>query len=134
MECGSILNPLFSLSLCRSPGTGEIKSPKWCSSLFQRQSRPRMEGGADQLCSLASVFLLTVPEAVSSHNEGRSKSAVKSNFCVAPRCPRGSLVPYISKENQFLPGPIIAGPGSLMFQASRSYEEIGKLRVRNFAN
>ena len=98
MEYGSIFNPLFNLSLCRSPGTRGIRSPKWCSSLFQRQFGPRIKGGVDQLCRVSSVFLLTVPEAVSSQNEGRSKSAVQSNFCVAPCCLRGSLVPYKSEE------------------------------------
>ena len=86
-----------------------------------------MKGGADQLCSLSSVLLLSVPEAVSSNNEGRSRSAVQSILCVAPLCPeavsshikakslsavqsnlyvaplcpRGSLVPYKSEEHQF---------------------------------
>ena len=32
-----------------------------CSSLFQRQSRPIMKGGADQPCSLFSVLPLAVP-------------------------------------------------------------------------
>ena len=97
----SIPNTLFKMSLCKAPGAGEIKSPKWCSLLFQRQSRPRMKGGADQPCRIASVFILTVQEAVLSHNEGRCKSAEKSNFCDAPCCPRDSLVPYKSEENQF---------------------------------
>ena len=43
-------------------------------------------------------MLLPVPEAVLSHNERRSRSAVQSILCVAPRCPRGSLVPYINEE------------------------------------
>ena len=69
LECGSILNQFFNLSLCRSPGTGQIRSPKGCSSLFQRQSCPRIKGGADQLWSLISVLLLAVLEAVLSHKE-----------------------------------------------------------------
>ena len=53
--------------------------------------------------SKTSVLLLTVPEAVSSHTKARSSSAVQSsnfeqNLCLAPRCPRGSLVPYNSEE------------------------------------
>ena len=49
------------------------------------------------------MLLLTVPEAVLSHTKARSRSAVQSinfekNLCLAPRCPRGSLVPYNSKE------------------------------------
>ena len=98
MKYGSILNQLLNMSLCSSPGIGEIRSPKWCSLLFQRQFYPRMKRGADQRCSLASILLLTVPKAVSFYNEGRSKSALNSNFCVAPRCPRGSLVPHKSEE------------------------------------
>ena len=31
------------------------------------------------------------------------RSAVPFIFCVAPRCPRGSLVPYQNEENQFHP-------------------------------
>ena len=42
--------------------------------------------------------LLAVPEAVLSHIELRSRSAVQSILCVAPRCPRGSLVPYKGEE------------------------------------
>ena len=135
---------MFNFSLCRCPGTREIKSP-WCTLvpeavLSQRQSRPRTKGRADQLYNLSSVLLLTVQQAVSSHNEGRRKSAVKSNFCVAPRCPRGSLVPHesekqiscavhylccsslskrqscpIQKQRESAPsGPSIAGPGAPM--------------------
>ena len=53
--------------------------------------------------SKTSVLLLTVPEAVLSHTKARSRSAVQSinfeqNLCLAPRCPRGSLVPYNSEE------------------------------------
>ena len=95
---GSILNSLFKLSLRRPPGTDRLRSPTWCSLLFQRQSHPRFKGGADQLFILSSVFLLNVQEAVLSHNEERSKSSVQSNFCAAPHCPRGSFVPYKSEE------------------------------------
>ena len=49
------------------------------------------------------MLLLAVPEAVSSDTKMRSISAVQSIFCVAPCCPRGSLVPYKSEENQFHP-------------------------------
>ena len=49
------------------------------------------------------MLLLAVPEAVSSHTKIRSRSAVQSIFCVAPRCPRGKLVPYKSEENLFHP-------------------------------
>ena len=71
------------------------------SSLFQTLFCPILNRGADQLCSLSSVLLLAVPEAVSSHTKARSRSAVQSILCVAPRCPRGSLVPYKSEEHQF---------------------------------
>ena len=47
------------------------------------------------------MLLLAVPEAVSSHTKVRSRSAVQSILSLAPRCPRGSLVPYKSKEHQF---------------------------------
>ena len=46
-------------------------------------------------------MLLAVPEAALSHNECRSRSAVQSILCVAPRCPRRSLVPFKSDEHQF---------------------------------
>ena len=35
-------------------------------------------------------------------------------FCVAPRCPRGSLVPYQNEENQFHPVLASLGAGALM--------------------
>ena len=54
-----------------------------------------------ELSCLFSVFLLAVPEAVLSHTETRSRSAVQSIPSLAPRCPRGSLVPYQSEEHQF---------------------------------
>ena len=47
------------------------------------------------------MLLLAVPEAVSSHTKVRSRSAVQSILCVAPRYPRGSLVPYKSEDNHF---------------------------------
>ena len=47
------------------------------------------------------MLLLAVPEAVSSHTKTRSRSAVQSILSLAPRCPRGSLVPYKSEEHQF---------------------------------
>ena len=43
-----------------------------CSSLCQRQFCTIMKGGADQLCSLSSVLLFTVPEAVSCLKKVRS--------------------------------------------------------------
>ena len=55
------------------------------SSLSQRQSRPIQQRGADQL----------------------------QLFC-APRCPRGSVVPYKSEENQFHPVLASLGPGAPM--------------------
>ena len=55
---------------------------------------------AEQSC-LFSVLLLAVPEAASSHTKMRSRSAVQSIPSLAPRCPRGSLVPYQSEEHQF---------------------------------
>ena len=45
-----------------------------------------------------NIELLAVPEEVLSHIESRSWSAVQSILCVAPCCPRGSYVPYKSKE------------------------------------
>ena len=86
------------VSSWRFPWTWGYGSPTLCFSLFQRQFCPIMEGGADQLCSLSSVLLLGVPEAVSSHKERRSRSSDKPILCVAPLYPRGSLVPYKSKE------------------------------------
>ena len=50
-----------------------------------------------------SMLLLAVPDAVSSHKKTSSKSALQSIFCVIPHCPRGSLIPYKSEENQFHP-------------------------------
>ena len=35
-------------------------------------------------------------------------------FCVAPRCPRGSLVPYQNEENQFHPVLALLGAGAPM--------------------
>ena len=35
-------------------------------------------------------------------------------FCVAPRCPRGSLVPYQNEENQFHPVLASLGAGAPM--------------------
>ena len=63
---------------------------------------------------ILSVLLLAVPEAVSSHTKMRSRSAVQSIFCVGPRCPRGSLVPYKSEENQFHPVLALLGTGAPM--------------------
>ena len=48
-------------------------------------------------------WLLTVLEVVSSHTK-RSISAVQSILILAPRCPRGSLVPHKSEEYQFCHG------------------------------
>ena len=53
----SILNPLFKFSLCRSPRV-----------------------------NITNIMLIPVPEAVLSHNEGRSRSAVQSILCGTPRC------------------------------------------------
>ena len=50
---------------------------------------------------LFSVLLLPVTEAVLSHTETRSRSAVQSILSLAPRCLRGSLVPYKSEEHPF---------------------------------
>ena len=60
------------------------------------------------------MLLLAVPEAVSSHTKTRSRSAVQSTFCVAPRCPKGSLVPYKSEANQFHPVLALLGTGAMM--------------------
>ena len=68
----------------KSPGMEGIIQPKWSSSR-------------------------TVPEAISTQNKGRSRSAVQSILFVAPRCPRGSLVPYKSKENQIHPALTLQG-------------------------
>ena len=69
-----------------------------CSLMSQRQPCPIQKRRADQLRSSFSVLLFAVPEAVSSHSKVRSRSAVQFILCVAPRCPRGSLFPYKSKE------------------------------------
>ena len=61
-----------------------------------------------------SVLLLAVPEAVSSHTKTRSRSAVQSILSLAPRCPRGSLVPYKSDEHQFHPVLVSLGTGAPM--------------------
>ena len=50
---------------------------------------------------ISFVLLLAVPEAVSLNTKPRSRSAVQSILSLAPRCPRGSLVPYKSEEHQF---------------------------------
>ena len=60
------------------------------------------------------MLLFAVPETVFSHTKTRSKSAVQSIFCVAPRCPRGSLVPYKSEENQFHSVLALLGTGAPM--------------------
>ena len=96
-EYGWILNPLFNLYLSWAPRTGVLRSPTWCSLLFQRQSHPIMKGdqitcavyrlccsslsqrqscpiikeGADQPCTLTSVLLIAVPEAILSHTKTR---------------------------------------------------------------
>ena len=110
------------------------------SSLSQMQFCPIMNWGAHQLGSFNSLRLLAVPEAVSSHTESRSRWAVQSinfellavpeavsshiesrsrwdgqiKFCTAPRCPRGSLVPYQNEENQFHPVLASLGTGAPM--------------------
>ena len=60
------------------------------------------------------MLLLAVPEAILSHTKTRSRSAVQSIFCAAPRCPGGSLVPYKSEENQFHPVLAFLGTGAPM--------------------
>ena len=51
-----------------------------------------------------AMLLLAVPEAVSSHTKNEEqRKAVQFIFCVAPRCSRGSLIPYQNEENQFHP-------------------------------
>ena len=52
--------------------------PLFCSSLLERQSRPIMKGGANQLWSPISMLLLTFPEAVLSHTEARRISFTRS--------------------------------------------------------
>ena len=98
------------LSSCSSPSQRQFcpilkrgadplfRTSNLSSSLSHRQFCPILNRGADQLCSLSSVLLLAVPEAVSSHTKARSRSPVHFIPCVAPRCPRGSLVPYESEE------------------------------------
>ena len=46
----------------------------------------RFPGTGGHIYPLSSNVLLNVPEAVSCHNEVRSRSAVQSILCVAPRC------------------------------------------------
>ena len=64
MDARWVPNPLFQLSIMLSPGTGVIRSPTLSSSLFQSQSRPLHNQGADQLFSPFYVLLLAIPEAV----------------------------------------------------------------------
>ena len=67
------------------------------------------------------MLLLAVLEAVSSHTKTRRRSAVQSILCVAPRCCRGSLVPYKTEKIQFHPvlallvtdAPMVTGNMSL---------------------
>jgi hypothetical protein len=125
------------------------------SSLSQMQFCPIMNWGADQLGSFYSLRLLAVPEAVSSHTESRSRWAVQSinfellavpeavlshiesrsrwdgqiKFSTAPRCPRGSLVPYQNEENQFHPVLALLGTGAPMFPPSN-----GNITVAALAN
>ena len=69
-----------------------------CSSFLYGTRLPL--GQQAELSCLVSVLLLVVPEAVSSHTKTRSRSAVQSIPGLAPRCPRGSLVPYKSEEHR----------------------------------
>ena len=58
---------------------------------------------------ITNIALLAVPEAVLYHNELRRRLTRQSKFCVTPRCPRGSLVLYKSKENQIQPALALQG-------------------------
>ena len=115
------------------------------SSLSQRQFCPILKRGTDGMCSLSSLLLLAIPEAVLSHTKARSISAVQfipyvapccprinlvpyktrcrfavqSLFCVAPHCPIGSLVQYQSEENKFNPVLDSLGTGGLMAQDNK---------------
>ena len=63
----------------------------------------------------SAMLLLAVPEAVlSNKKKEEQRSAVQFIFCVAPRCPRGSLVPYQNEENQFHPVLASLGTGAPM--------------------
>ena len=97
----AILNPLFNLFLWWSRGTKRLKSSTLCSSLSHSHSRPYQS--EEQIsCSVHNLCCsLLFPEAVSSNIKVRSKSAVPSILCVAPCCPRGSLIPYKSEEHHF---------------------------------
>ena len=74
----------------------------WVSSLLYGTRLPLWQWGATkdmewnvfyQFCSLLSQR--------QSHTQTRSRSAVQSILSLAPRCPRGSLVPYESDEHKF---------------------------------
>ena len=121
----------------------EEQYKEWTAQLIcflpsQRQFCPILNQGADQQCSLSSVLLLSIPEAVlthtkawsrsavqsinfkllavpyavSSHTKARSRSANQFQLFTAPRCPRGSLVPYKSEENQFHAVLALLGTGA----------------------
>ena len=54
------------------------------------------------------------------------------NFCVAPRCPRGSLVPYKNEENQFHPVQASLGTGAPMpTKQTTNYADIVPSRFSN---
>ena len=61
-------------------------------------ARSNIENG---LSCLLSVLLLAVSEAFLSNTKTRSRSAGQSILNLAPRSPRGCLVPYKSEEHQF---------------------------------
>ena len=71
-------------------GPGGTDSPHFCMGqdcLWDSEEQNGME-------CIFSVLLLAVPEAVLSHTKTRSRSAVQFILSLAPRCPRGSLVPF----------------------------------------
>ena len=91
---------LLSLSTVahRAPAPSKARTGwNWFSSFWYGTARSNKA----ELSCLFSVLLLAVPEAVLSHSKIRRRSAVQSIPSLAPRCPRGSLVPYQSEEHQF---------------------------------
>ena len=84
IKCSALLNPRFNLSFV---------GPLGQKGSYHQQCAPHCSRGADQMCSLFSVLLLAVPEAVSSHIKVRSRTAVHFKLCVAPRCSQRQFRP-----------------------------------------
>ena len=77
-----------------------------CSSFFYGTRLPLRQRGAKQ-----RIYIPFHSLCCSSLSQ-RNRSAVQLIFCVAPRCPRDSLVPYKSEQNQFHPILALLGMGA----------------------